>query len=456
VERAVKNVSKKEDKLFLTALKAEIEIMKSLDHPNLITICEIFEDTSTIVFVMKLCKGPHLTQYVERVASLSEKQAAFVMRDLLKAVAYMHNSQVCHRDLKGENCLMLNQGPPERNRLKICDFGLSCTFDPSSTLKGKFGSVSHIAPEILKSSDSYTCACDNWSCGIIFYHLICGFLPFQEEKDVLHGRLSFSDRHFCDFSEDGCRLVSNLVERDVLKRATAKAALSHKWFQDHLKDVRGHGGETPGASPQASPQSAQSGTSSISPYAEKVLRFRGFNKWKQAALRVIANMLPESENNTARDYFLALDVECRGQVPWTVLCEACGFADIDETPKEDVRFTELLAATFDRKRGLGEKMLKAAYQSFDKSGDQQVKLSDLQEGRLLGPLTPKDFKRITRDIGDNHPNDSVDFDSFMKMMRVDKIRKTLRDRDIEKAVKSTPTNVTDGAESDCSGAALVD
>ncbi|CAE7868461.1 CPK2 [Symbiodinium necroappetens] len=196
-ERAVKTVEKKAQRSFLTALRAEMEIMKVLDHPNLITICEIFENSETIILAMKLCKGPHLTQYVERVASLSEKQASFVMRDLLRAVAYMHNSQVCHRDLKGENCLMLNQGPPERNRLKICDFGLSCKFEPGGFLSGRMGSVSHIGPEVLKSPDKYTHACDCWSCGIIFYHLICGFLPFHEEKEVLNNRLSFSDRHFC-------------------------------------------------------------------------------------------------------------------------------------------------------------------------------------------------------------------------------------------------------------------
>ncbi|CAL1153300.1 unnamed protein product, partial [Cladocopium goreaui] len=196
VERAVKLIAKKDNYSALKALKAEIEIMKMLDHPNLVAITEIFEDTDAVYLAMKLCKGSHLTLYVDRVASLSEKQAAFVMRDLFRAVAYMHNSGVAHRDLKGENCLMLTQAPPERNRLKLCDFGLSTTFEPGKPLRGRVGSVTHIAPEVLTSSESYTCAIDNWSAGIIFYHVICGFLPFQEEKDVLNGRLSFADRHW--------------------------------------------------------------------------------------------------------------------------------------------------------------------------------------------------------------------------------------------------------------------
>jgi len=420
VERAVKLIAKKDNYLALKALKAEIEIMKMLDHPNLVAITEIFEDSNAVYIAMKLCKGSHLTLYVDRVASLSEKQAAFVMRDLFRAVAYMHNSKVAHRDLKGENCLMLTQAPPERNRLKLCDFGLSTIFEPGKPLKGRVGSVTHIAPEVLTSSESYTCACDDWSCGIIFYHLICGFLPFQEEKEVLNGRLSFADRHWCDVSEECCRLVSSFVERDAEKRLRAKDALSHKWLLEHVKDQTKALPESKSNTDMSSPSSARQPDIS---YAERILRFRGFNKWKQAALRIIASMLPESENNAAREFFLNLDTDCLGKVPWTALCEACSF-EPDEAAEEDVTFTELIAATFDRKRGLSEKMCRAAYQSFDKSGDQQVSLKDLEEGRLIGQLTPKDLKRVLRDLGDDIV-ETVDFAIFMKMLRVDKIRKAL-------------------------------
>ena len=109
-------------------------------------------------------------------------------------------------------------------------------------------------------------------------------------------------------------------------------------------------------------------------------------------------MLPENEHNMAREFFLALDVEVHGraahfivegrfvraQVPWVKVCEASGYEGDAKSPEEvlkggerpkkwkDVTFTELIAATFDRKRGLSEKMCRAAYQSFDKSGDRQA------------------------------------------------------------------------------------
>lgn len=448
VERAVKLIAKKDNYTALKALKAEIEIMKILDHPNLVAITEIFEDSDAVYLAMKLCKGSHLTLYVDRVASLSEKQAAFVMRDLFRAVAYMHNSGVAHRDLKGENCLMLTQAPPERNRLKLCDFGLSTTFELGKPLRGRVGSVTHIAPEVLTSPESYTCAVDNWSAGIIFYHVICGFLPFQEEKEVLSGRLSFADRHWCDVSEECCRLVSSFVERDAEKRFSAKDALCHKWLLEHVKDQppptdkssdrRLTEGKS-GSQTEISSPSRDSRNADVS-YAERILRFRGFNKWKQASLRIIASMLPESENNVAREFFLNLDTEYRGKIPWTAVCKACEYENTDA--EEDITFTEFIAATFDRKRGLGEKMCRAAYQSFDKSGDQQVSLKDLAEGRLIGQLSSKDLKRVLRDLGEEL--ETVDFASFMKMLRVDKIRKALLAK--SKSMKSG--NMSDAAPSE--------
>eukprot|EP00438_Fugacium_kawagutii_P019592 Skav228916 [mRNA] locus=scaffold2504:104207:106753:+ [translate_table: standard] len=98
-------------------------------------------------------------------------------------------------------------------------------------------------------------------------------------------------------------------------------------------------------------------------YAERILRFRGFNKWKQASLRIIASMLPESENNAAREFFLSLDTECRGQISFAAVCQACEY-EHKASDEEDVTFTEFIAATFDRKRGLGEKMCRVHISRF--------------------------------------------------------------------------------------------
>lgn len=88
-------------------------------------------------------------------------------------------------------------------------------------------------------------------------------------------------------------------------------------------------------------------------------------------------------------------------------------------------------------------MCRAAYESFDRTGDQQVSLTDLAEGRLIGQLTSKDLKRVLRDLGEEL--DTVDFASFMKMLRVDKIRKALLAK--SKSMKSGG-NMSDAAPSE--------
>eukprot|EP00440_Ansanella_granifera_P029895 gb/GFBE01032476.1/.p1 GENE.gb/GFBE01032476.1/~~gb/GFBE01032476.1/.p1 ORF type:complete len:576 (+),score=136.67 gb/GFBE01032476.1/:1-1728(+) len=430
-ERAIKTVMKKDMLSNLNALRGEVVIMKMFDHPNTVSICEIFEDSEALFFVMKLCKGSHLQQYVENVANLNEIQSAVMMRDLLRGVAYMHNLHVCHRDLKGENLLLVTNAPPERNRLKLCDFGLSMRFSESKALHGKVGSHTHMAPEILRSPDRYTVACDNWSCGVIMYHMLVGFLPFSEEENVLNDKISYSDVHWCDVSQDACRLVDRFIDRNVETRIKAVEALEHTWLLENVqKAATASSAEaaTGTTSAPTSPVSSVPPATSRAGWPARIQRFRGFNKWKQASLRVIANMLPESETAGAREIFLSLDKGCRGKVTWKDLCEAVGSeaGESDDCEKEDIAYMELLAATFEKKRALSEKMCKAAYQSFDKSGDHMVSMTDLKEGRLIGPLQPKDFQRVLKDLGEVGDDDTIDFTGFLHMLRTDRIKASRR------------------------------
>mmetsp|Transcript_93423 Transcript_93423/g.166221 ORF Transcript_93423/g.166221 Transcript_93423/m.166221 type:complete len:555 (+) Transcript_93423:136-1800(+) len=417
VERAVKTVAKKDMINYLDTLRTEIILMKMLDHPNLVSICEIFENSLSVFFVMKLCKGSNLQTYVENVGHLTEMQSAVMMQDLFRGLAYMHYSQVSHRDLKAENLLLSTLAPIERNKLKLCDFGLSKQFSESKPLSGRVGSHTHMAPEVLQYSERYTCGCDNWSCGIILFHLLCGVLPFDEEENVLNDTLSFANPNWSEVGEGGHRLVELLLDRNVETRLTALDALGNSWLSANVQKARSDANEA-----HLEKTATAKEPKPPSWYPERIWRFRNFNRFKQAALRVVANMMSEFETAATRDFFLALDRQCRGSIRWEDLCEEVGFDDAKggDGKNEDISYTELLAATLEKKK-LSEKMCKAAYQSFDKSADQLVSLTDLKEGRLIGPLTAKEFEKVVREIGEGE-DDTVDFSAFFKMMRTDRIR----------------------------------
>lgn len=421
VERAVKTILKKDYVGIFDALKGELVIMKMFDHPNVVTICEIFEDRESVHLVMKICRGNHLQEYVENNACLNEVQTSVMMRDLFRGVSYMHSCQVCHRDLKGENCLLTTHAPLERNRMKLCDFGLSKRFTVGGKeLTGKVGSHTHMAPEVVMNTEPYTERCDAWSCGIIFHQLLSGYLPFQEEANVLSTKLAFSSTEWADVSTGAVRLIELLVDRNIETRLTVLDALGKEWILENLVKAK----PPPEGSEPTSPPSPWKPLAPAG-YPSRVLKYRGFNKWKQAALRMIANMQPEQETTTARELFLSLDVRCTGKISWESLCKACEYtnSEVDDyDDKEDISYTEFLAATCEKKRSLTDKMVKAAYQAFDKSADHLVSMTDLREGRLIGELSPKEMQRITRDLGFAGEEETIELSAFTHMLRIDRVR----------------------------------
>lgn len=120
----------------------------------------------------------------------SEKDAAHVVRSMLRVVAHCHALGVIHRDLKPENFLLADRS--ESPELKAIDFGLSIYFKDGQVMKELAGSAFYIAPEVLKKN--YSKQCDIWSCGVILYILLSGMPPFfgDTESQIFESVLNVS------------------------------------------------------------------------------------------------------------------------------------------------------------------------------------------------------------------------------------------------------------------------
>lgn len=173
--RAVKSICKDQMKN-LERFKSEINIMKMMDHPNIIKLYESFEDKKNIYLVMELCNGGELFDRIIDAGHFKEVQAAIIMQQIIRAIYYMHDNHVCHRDLKPENFIFNTKDPIEKALLKIIDFGLSCTFTDGQVLSTKAGTPYYVAPQVL--AGKYDQLSDLWSCGVIMYVLLCGYPPF--------------------------------------------------------------------------------------------------------------------------------------------------------------------------------------------------------------------------------------------------------------------------------------
>jgi len=225
----------------LELVRTEIEILKICQHPNIIRIYDVFENVDFIYIIMEFCSGGDLFSYLEkRGFRLSEPKAAALIHKVSAACYYLHSYGICHRDLKPENILMTDS--TEDADLRLLDFGLSKIIGPSETCNEPYGTLSYVAPEILLEKP-YTKAVDLWSIGIITYLLLCGCLPFDDEKSereiarqTIHDPVPYHSSIWKKLSAEAKLFVDNLLNKDPKKRMFIKDVLEHPWIQKQTKN----------------------------------------------------------------------------------------------------------------------------------------------------------------------------------------------------------------------------
>jgi len=240
-EFAVKKIEKKKvegDDIKL--LRREIQIMKQLDHPNILKLYEVYEDEESFYLVMELVKGKELFDKIVERGMYSEKDAANIIAQVVSAVDYLHENGIAHRDLKPENLLV--EGEEDESKVKIADFGFAKSFggEAGEQLMTSCGSPGYVAPEIL-TAESYDKSVDMWSVGVILYILLSGYPPFYADsapalfKKIMDVKYDFDDSVWDDISDTAKDLIRNLLVKDPAKRFTAQQCLSHAWITGKAK-----------------------------------------------------------------------------------------------------------------------------------------------------------------------------------------------------------------------------
>jgi len=222
-------------------IQTEIEIMRMIEHPNIISLHEVFEDKATkkIYLVMELVTGGELFDRIVDRGSYSEKDASELIAKVISAVRYLHKKGIIHRDLKPEN--LLYASPDADAEIKLADFGLSKIVgleEESSVTNTTCGTPGYVAPEVLRMK-GYDRSVDMWSIGVILYILLCGFPPFYEDntaklfQTIMDGKYDFPDPEWTNISDSAKDLIQRMLTVDSKKRITADDALEHPWILGH-------------------------------------------------------------------------------------------------------------------------------------------------------------------------------------------------------------------------------
>uniref|UniRef100_A0A0E0JFE1 non-specific serine/threonine protein kinase n=1 Tax=Oryza punctata TaxID=4537 RepID=A0A0E0JFE1_ORYPU len=231
-EVAIKVMEK--EKIFksgLTAhIKREIAVLRRVRHPHIVQLYEVMATKLRIYFVMEYVRGGELFARVAR-GRLPEADARRYFQQLVSAVAFCHARGVFHRDIKPENLLVDDAGD-----LKVSDFGLSAVADQMRH-DGLFhtfcGTPAYVAPEVLSRRGYDAAKADLWSCGVVLFVLMAGYLPFQDRNLVGMYRKIHKGDFRCPkwFSPELIRLLRGVLVTNPQRRATAEGIMENEWFK---------------------------------------------------------------------------------------------------------------------------------------------------------------------------------------------------------------------------------
>ncbi|XP_067863018.1 ribosomal protein S6 kinase alpha-2-like isoform X2 [Heptranchias perlo] len=217
----------------------EVEILLRYgQHPNIITLKDVYNDNKYIYLVTELMRGGELLDKILQQKGFSEREASALLHTITKTVEYLHSQGVVHRDLKPSNILYVDESSNPES-IRICDFGFAKQLRADNgLLMTPCYTANFVAPEVLKRQ-GYDEGCDIWSLGILLYTMLAGYTPFANGPDdtpgeilarIGSGHYSLQGGNWDRASPTAKDLVSKMLHVDPHRRLTAKQVLKHQWI----------------------------------------------------------------------------------------------------------------------------------------------------------------------------------------------------------------------------------
>lgn len=429
IVRAMKSIEKRSPNGIISEentheLIREINILKSLDHPNIVKIYQYFNTKNKLYIASEFCSGGELFDQLTKVKNFQEKNIAYIMKQLLSAVNFLHLNGITHRDLKPENIMLElpREEGEETFEIKLIDFGTSQIYmNKSNTKIRKFdeiiGSSYYMAPEVLDGN--YNEKCDCWSAGVIMYMLLSGTPPFNGSNDdeifnsIKRCDLKYPIKYFKNVSKEAVDLLNNLLNRNVKQRFSAQKAIDHIWFKNS--------------------EIIEINNEKLESISDNLKKFNCGQKFQQACISyIVHNMVRNEEIEEYRKIFKKFDKNSDGRLSKEELIQ--GFSEtmsegeareeidrliniIDYDNNNFIEFEEFLSAFMDKKKLLKEENLMETFILFDKDRSGKITIDELKVILTGNAVVSNDvWTRMISEI-DQNKDGEISYSEFKKIMR---------------------------------------
>ena len=355
-----KNIFKRHS---IESIKREVNILRSLDHPNIVKYFETYEDECYLHIVMEYIAGDNLFRVLtdQKGFKFTERTISKIMTCLLKAVLFLHHNGIIHRDIKPENIVFVE--PNNFNALKLIDFGLSIQQNAKKDNR-RVGTPYYMSPEMVRGNFNY--ASDVWSIGVILFIMVTGKQPFRgkskEEvfEKIKKGNYDKNTLNRAKCSKEVKDLIKKMLVTEYSKRITVECALDHIWFKqfENNKNINLVVDEE---------------------IIESLKQFQYQNIFQKEIRYYLAKLCSDKEIIKLKHAFLAIDKDNSGEIEYEEIPKIFSELNIKASDTElknifssmdfhcdgKVNYSEFLAATISTINFNKEEKLWSAFKYFD-------------------------------------------------------------------------------------------
>ena len=405
------------------AVLNELNILKKIDHQNVVKVYEYYVDNINYYIITEYCQEGDLFDAIKD-KNLSEYQVACIMYQILLAVNHLHKMNIMHRDLKLENILVTKIEEDGLYRIKLCDFGTSHLFEEGHKEKKLIGSGYYMAPEVINKK--YSFKCDIWSCGIIMYVLLTKKIPFlgDTKTELRHSivKKKYIVEPIKKLSGLVQELIDDLIEKNENKRLNAEKALNYKIFDFYKCKERIN----------------KISFKIINNYIQNIKKYKKINILQETAITYLIHNSDLDEVNDAYKLFNKFDEDGNGKIDleefYKGLCKISEkklnkkeiteiFYNIDTDKNNYIEQEEFAQAAVDKKIFLSEKMLKFAFNFFDDDKNGLITTEEIgmifknnNNNKNNDKNTSNEIKNIIKMI-DKNDDGKISFEEFSQFMK---------------------------------------
>ncbi|CDW90598.1 serine threonine protein kinase [Stylonychia lemnae] len=379
--RAMKIIKKNSEKI-VSSVFDEIKILKQLDHPNIVQVYEYFQDELNVYIIMEYLKGGSLFDRLKAINRFGEREAAYVMKQVLQALNYCFQKNIVHRDMKLENILFVQE---DTLQIKIIDFGSAVYVDNQTKNLNRIVTAYYVAPEIINKEEQIM-KCDVWSCGVILFILLSGQAPFRGKDEqeildkVLKNQVNFEENQWKSVSRRAKNLIKQMIETNVVTRLSLLQCIQSPWIKmltkidgsfridmhQIAKTIRLLEAFQPGCRLRMLCLNYAIRYFSFDSHVDKFIKFYSYMDSRHVANLNERDLLKFAQRiNKEEDLEILLQQQKR-----TV-------AKLDLEKLHGITFTQFLIGTLDISKSLSSQKLIKLFNIFDVDGDNYISVKDL-------------------------------------------------------------------------------